>query len=164
MTFERLRFYIPFFVLIICFSSAGQGEAARKKIEAARIALITERLELTPEQAEKFWPIYREYGERRREIRREFDVSRRQFDPDRATDEENRRMLKMANQVKEQQLKLEREYSDRMMKFINARQINNLRKAESDFNEMLLKRLREERNNRRQQFNNNDSRLRNRKN
>ncbi len=30
---------------------------AREKVEAARIALITNRLGLSPGQAEKFWPI-----------------------------------------------------------------------------------------------------------
>jgi hypothetical protein len=40
--------------------SFGQDRDARQKIESARIALITERLGLTPEQAEKFWPIYNE--------------------------------------------------------------------------------------------------------
>src|SRR5690606_11850367 len=88
---------------------------ALEKIEAAKIALITERLELTPEQAEKFWPIYREYGKQRQEIRREFDDARKIFDPNKASEEENKKMLDMANQVKERQLKLERDYSERIL-------------------------------------------------
>ena len=46
---------------------------AKAKLEAARIALITERLGLTPEQAQEFWPVYNEYGEQRRQIQNQFE-------------------------------------------------------------------------------------------
>ena len=137
---------------------------AMEKIEAARIALISERLELTPEQAEKFWPIYREFGKQRQEIRREFDQARRTFDPNKASEEENKKMLDMANSVKEQQLRLEREYSDRILKVITTRQLNNLRKAENDFKDMLIRRIRAEQMKREQLRERNDGRLNDRRN
>ncbi|MEM7298359.1 MAG: hypothetical protein AAF391_08855, partial [Bacteroidota bacterium] len=133
-------------------------------IEAARIALITERLELTPAQAEKFWPIYREFSKQRQAIRKDFDVARRNFDPNKASEEENKKMLDMAHLVKERQLKLEREYSDRMLKIINTRQLNSLRKAEGDFKEMVLRRIRAEQMKRQQQRRRNDGRLNDRRN
>lgn len=149
--------------LCACFSVFGQSPETLKKIEAAKIALITERLELSPAQAEKFWPIYREYGQRRKEIRKDFDQARRTFDPNKASEEENKKMLDMANQVKDRQLKLEREYADRMSKVITSRQINNLRKAENDFKEMLIRRVRAQQLQRQKQKRNND-RLNNRRN
>lgn len=145
-------------LIAFCFSLevVAQNPEAMKKIQAAKIALITERLELTPEQAEKFWPIYREFGKKRQEIRKDFDQARRTFDPNKASEEENKKMLEMANQVKERQLKLEREYSQRILKVITSRQLNNLRKAESDFKDMLIKRLRAEQMKRQKQKRNND--------
>ena len=125
--------------------------------------MITERLELTPAQAEKFWPIYHEFGKQRQEIRRDFDQARRNFDPNKASEEENKKMLEMANQVKERQLKLEREYSERILKVISTRQLNNLRKAENDFKEMLLRRIRAEQM-KRQKQRRNDGRLNDRRN
>lgn len=145
------------------FLTKSQSPEAKRKIEAARIALITERLELTPEQAEKFWPVYREYGLKKREIRQDFDKQRKTFDPNKASEEENQKMLEMATQVKERQLNLEREYSERILKVINTRQLNNLRKAENDFKEMLLKRIRAEQM-KRQQQNKNNKRLNDRRN
>ena len=151
--------------LFWAFGTMAQGPSpeALKKIEAAKIALITERLELTPAQAEKFWPIYREFGKQRKEIRRDFDQARKNFDPNKASEEENKKMLDMANQVKERQLKLERTYSDRILKVISTRQLNNLRKAENDFKEMLLRRIRAEQM-KRQNQRRNDGRLNNRRN
>ena len=53
-----------------------QDQKVRDKIEAARIAYITDQLQLTPAEAEKFWPIYREFADKRREIRRELRDAR----------------------------------------------------------------------------------------
>ena len=151
-------------LMMISSIAFSQNEEALKKIKAAKIALITERLELSPEQAEKFWPIYREFGAKRKDIRKEFEVARKNFDPNKASEEENKKMLELANTVKEQQLRLEQEYSQRILKVITSRQLNNLRKAESDFKEILLKRIRAEQMKRRQQRQRNDDRLDNRRN
>ncbi len=154
---------LTFIGLLAGLGALAQSPEAMQKIEAAKIALITERLELTPQQAEKFWPIYREFGKQRQDIRRDFDQARRTFDPNKASEEENKKMLEMANQVKERQLKLEREYSDRILKVITTRQLNNLRKAENDFKEMLLRRIRAEQM-KRQKQQRNDGRLNDRRN
>lgn len=157
---KRFLFIVTMAAVLGGFS---QSPEALEKIEAAKIALITERLELTPAQAEKFWPIYHEFGKQRQEIRRDFDQARRNFDPNKASEEENKKMLEMANQVKERQLKLEREYSERILKVISTRQLNNLRKAENDFKEMLLRRIRAEQM-KRQKQRRNDGRLNDRRN
>lgn len=145
-------------LLTLCFSFGALAQSAEtlQKIEAARIALITERLGLSPQQAEKFWPIYREFGMQRKEIRKDFDLARRTFDPNKASEQENKKMLDMANQVKERQLKLERDYSERILKVITVRQLNSLRKAENDFKQMLLRRVRAEQMKRQKQRQNND--------
>jgi len=157
-------------LIIACLVMAATSWAqqpspeALEKIEAAKIALITERLDLTLEQAEKFWPIYREYGTKQKEIRVDFNKARRNFDPNKASEEENKMMLEMANKVKDNQLKLEREYSDRILNVITSRQLNNLRKAENDFKEMLLKRIRAQQMKREQQRRDNGGRLNDRRN
>lgn len=149
---------------VASFGQEGPSTEAMKKIEAARVALISERLDLTPEQAEKFWPIYREFGNKRKEISRDFKRERRSFDPNQASEDENKRMLEMATKVKEQQLNLEKEYSKRILNVITTRQLNNLRKAENDFKEMLLKRIRAEQMKRQQMRQRNNDRLKERRN
>lgn len=37
------------------------SQKARNRMESMRIGIITSRLNLTPEEAEKFWPVYNEY-------------------------------------------------------------------------------------------------------
>ncbi|MEM9325534.1 MAG: hypothetical protein AAGA85_07755 [Bacteroidota bacterium] len=136
---------IRIFGIVICLLVSGMAMAQtiNEKIESRKIALITQKLELTPEQAERFWPIYREWSTKRLEIAKEFRQARQNFDPKAATEEETRRMLDMGLKVREQRLNLERDYSDRMRKVISDRQLLNLRRAEEDFKQMLLQRMQE---------------------
>lgn len=144
----------------------GQERNPREQIEAAKIALITERLALTPEQAQKFWPIYNEYSQKQELIRREFNQAKGRHDMKTATEEENKRLLALGMKVKEQTLELDRVYSDRLLQVIDNRQMLSLRKAEADFKVMILNRLRDQQQKRemirdRQQGNQEQQRRRN---
>ena len=144
------------FMLSLATVAQAQNDEARQKIESAKIALISERLGLTPEDAQKFWPIYNEYSQKRRENHKEFAQARRKFNPETATEKETQDMLKLGREVKERQLKLEGEYSERMLKVIDSKQLMSLQNAERDFKRMLLDRL----DQRRQQQQNSNEQLR----
>ncbi len=126
------------------------AQTPQEKIEAAKIALITERLNLTPDQAQKFWPIYNEFAKRQQEVRQSFAQARRNHDPKTASEEENKRILEMGMKAKEQTLQLEKQYSERFLEVINNRQLLSLRKAEEDFTQMIIKRLRDQQQKREQ--------------
>ena len=135
-------------VLILFIFSLGtfaQNREAMKKIESARIALITERLGLTPEQAEKFWPVYRQYNLERREIRQEFREARQGLDIKNLTEEQSQMLVQKSLEMKQRELNLEKEYSGRLTKVISTQQLYRLRNAEKDFQQMLLKRIQDQR-------------------
>lgn len=50
------------------FSRAGAQNQGREKLDAYRIAFFTKRLNLTPQEAEKFWPVYNEFQNKRNSI------------------------------------------------------------------------------------------------
>ncbi|MDZ7604035.1 MAG: hypothetical protein U5K79_00270 [Cyclobacteriaceae bacterium] len=135
-------------VLIITVAWLGafaQNKEAMDKIESARIALITERLGLTPDQAEKFWPLYREYNQQRRLLREEFRNARQSVDRDALTEEQSKELMKKALEMKQRELNLENEYSQKMTQYISAQQMLQLRGAEHDFQQMVLKRIQNQR-------------------
>lgn len=147
-------------VLLLVFTGTflmAQSKEALEKIESARIALITERLELTPEQAEKFWPLYREYSEKRKELRQEFVEARQSVDRKDMTEEESKMLLNKGLELKERQLSIDRTYADRLTRVISTQQLLQLRKAEDDFRRMLLERL-ERRRDQRDRINNRQER------
>lgn len=137
---KKLIFTI--YILLVPFAVAmGQDGDAFDKIESARIALITNRLGLSPEQAEKFWPVYREYSMQREDLRREFMQARQQVDRQQLSEEESKRLLQLGMQIKEREVVLDRNFNERLANVISNRQLLELRKAEQDFRRMLLERL-----------------------
>eukprot|EP00746_Dinoflagellata_sp_MGD_P006960 gnl/MRDRNA2_/MRDRNA2_113743_c0_seq1.p1 gnl/MRDRNA2_/MRDRNA2_113743_c0~~gnl/MRDRNA2_/MRDRNA2_113743_c0_seq1.p1 ORF type:complete len:169 (+),score=20.06 gnl/MRDRNA2_/MRDRNA2_113743_c0_seq1:154-660(+) len=129
-------------LLVLCSMVVfGQSGDARKKLNAAKIGLITERLGLTPDQAEKFWPLYQEFGQKRKAIQSDFAEIRKNYDRNTATEEETRQLIQQGQEIKQQKLNLEKEYSNKMLNVIDTRQLMSLKQAEGDFKQMLLKKL-----------------------
>ena len=108
----------------------------REKVQATRIAFITERLGLTPEQAEKFWPIYNEFTQKRVRMRQDFRDRQRKIDPNKPEQQEE--LIRYGLQLKQTEVDLERDYSGRIMKTISAQQLLNLRRAEQDFRQLII--------------------------
>lgn len=153
--------------IIMIHSSWAQDAKGREKIEAAKIGLISERLGLTPDEAERFWPIYNEYSQKRRANQQQFQQARRNFKQEVATDQETRDMLALGRKTKERQLNLEQEYSDRLLNVISTRQLMSLNEAEQDFRNMLLRRLdqrRQQQESKEQYRRENNERMRNKRN
>ena len=123
----------------------AQTPQAKEKIESARIGFITERLGLSPDQAERFWPLYHEYRLRNQEATKKYRQLRQGIDPKVATDAESRRMVELDLEMKQNRLDLEKEYSKKMMSVITTQQVASLRKAEQDFRGILLRRLQQAR-------------------
>ncbi len=132
------------FIMAVTAGAFAQSKEAMRKIESARIALITERLNLTPEQAEKFWPVYREFSQKRMTLRKELRDTRQNADRAGMTEEESRKLMSKALDIKQRELNLEKEYTKRFQKVISVQQILQLRNAEKDFQQMLLRRLQHE--------------------
>jgi hypothetical protein len=118
---------------------------AREKIEAARIGMITNKLGLSPDQAEKFWPIYHEFSTKRSAMRQEFKLEQQKIKPD-AKPEDQQRLVDMGLNLKQKELDLEKNYSGRLLKVITAEQMLNLRTAERDFQRMIINQLQQRRN------------------
>jgi len=129
--------------MLLFFSFALQAQ--NDKIESARIAYITQQLDLSPEKAEKFWPIYNEFSRERRALHQEYFQARKEYQEGELTESESEKLLQLGMKLKERELQLERKYSERIASVISNRQLIVLRKVENDFKRMLLERLKERR-------------------
>lgn len=108
----------------------------KAKIEAAKIALITNRLDLTPDQARRFWPMYNEFVKKRSALRSEMKTKVREL-----SDEQR---VNLALEVKQRELDMEKNYSQKMLDVISAKQVVALRRAEGEFREMLIRRIQQQ--------------------
>lgn len=119
---------------------------AGERIRAQRVAFITERLKLTPEESQKFWPIYNEFETAQKKIRQQYKLK-----PDFATmtDAEAEKMVSSTLEMEQQQLNLKKEYVQKMKRVIPIRKIAMLNGVEREFKKELLERLKEMRQQRR---------------
>ena len=136
--------FLSFFLTFTAFAQeheeelATQDAKAREKITSIKIAFITERLELTPEQAEKFWPVYREFSTKREELRLQMKDKRKNPDPNKTIDQNDKEELELRLKVRQQELDLEKEYSGKLLNVVPAQKVMSLRKAEDDFRKLLM--------------------------
>jgi hypothetical protein len=118
---------------------------ARAGIEAARIGLITNKLGLTPEQAEKFWPIYHEFTEKRQQMRKEYKAEQGRTGTMGLSQEQQQKLVDLGLQLKQREVDLEKSYSGRILKVISADQMLKLPVAEREFQRMLVQQLQQRR-------------------
>ncbi|HEX9958704.1 MAG TPA: hypothetical protein VGA96_15665 [Fibrella sp.] len=110
-----------------------------QKIESQKIGYITNRLNLTTEQAPQFWAIYNEYNGKKKDLNRRI----RQLigGQPRQNDSDVLNKLKEVNSSKQRLGDLDDEYMPRFLKVISPTQLQELYKTERDFNRMLLEKL-----------------------
>ena len=139
---------------------------AQEKIKAARITFITERLGLTPAEAERFWPIYREFSMKREELRLQFDQARKTADPVKPQEQHEKELIELGLQLKQRELDLEKEYSGRILNVLPAQKLMALKTAEDDFRRLLIQQIqqRQIQEQRKEQQERNEQRLRQRNN
>ncbi len=141
-----MKHILPVLLILVLWSTAFAQEQsvhardpeAREKIRAAHAAYITERMELTSAESEKFWPLYREYNEKRRNIR--FEIRNLQ-----QTEGKEEQTLETELRLKQKELDLEKEYNEKMQKVVSAEKLVKLRQAEADFRKLLLRKVQERR-------------------
>ena len=128
----------------------GKGQGPNhERIKALKTAHITERLDLTSEEAEKFWPVYNQFDKKLMELREkersEIMSKLRNGGVDTLTDEEANvvidRMLVMKTTEMDYRIELVKNLRD----VLPPKKIIKLQRAEDSFKRMLLERLKEHR-------------------
>lgn len=116
------KYLLILFMMLGSFSLAKAqdgDEASAEKIQALKTAFITQKLQLTPDEAQKFWPIYNQYENEIRGVNKNADVI-----------------------IRDQKLlDIRKKYLDSFQKVIGPQRVNKLFNAERDFRSVLIQRL-----------------------
>jgi hypothetical protein len=141
---KTLRIYtLLFALLLLAFSGQAQGKRNGKhgeKIDAARAAYLTDKMNLTQEQAQKFWPLYNEYDAKRQELRHKGKPFKGK-DLETLTDAQLKEQLNLMFATRQKELNLDKDYADKFQKVISVRQLAAMYKGEREFMKVLLKKL-----------------------
>jgi tRNA U34 5-carboxymethylaminomethyl modifying GTPase MnmE/TrmE len=118
---KKILLFILFFINISYFCFAQQDERVRKA-EAIQIAYLTKELGLTPEEAQKFWPVFNNY---RDEIKR-------------AKTQNNTGVVELEEQI----VNIRKKYKAEFKKVLpDDKRVNKVFKAERDLVTMFQKEL-----------------------
>lgn len=127
--------------LVVHVAGAQDDANGRQKIEAAKIGMITNRLNLTTDQAPQFWAIYNEYNGKKQELNRRVRQLNNQPSGSNLNNDQLVNGLREVNATKQKIADLNDEYLSRFLKVISPAQLAELYKTEQEFNKMLLQQL-----------------------
>ena len=141
-TFRLLSLAALLLTLTPAAHTQGGGRRGPRlaQLENAKIAFITNRVALTQDQAQKFWPLYNEFSDRRRELNRNGRLLRRDM-TEGMSDQQIRENFNQSFALRQQELNLEKEYFEKFQKVISLKQVAQLFVAERDFTREVIKRV-----------------------
>lgn len=120
-------------------------EEKEAKIKAHKIAFITEKLNLSPNEAQDFWPVFNEYDQKNGEIKKSMkEIKKKLRKMDSMTDEDIATAMNDMLDLQKQEVTLREEYHAKFLKVIGVRKTALLYKAEREFKKVLLGKLRGE--------------------
>jgi Spy/CpxP family protein refolding chaperone len=140
--------------LLIAFISlnviAQDGPIIRKKkeqIKALKVAFITNELELTSDEATKFWPLFNAFEEKQQEIKKQKlkgylkRVDNDSFDN--LSEKDATTMLSQMESTEDELYQLKKKFVASLKGVISPIKILKLKKAEENFNRKLLQQYRD---------------------
>lgn len=126
------------FMVISSNAFAQRPSIDPEKLQAARIAFITTRIDLKPEQAEKFWPIYNQYNDGREKTMRQLSELGRGMES--ISEEEAKTRIQKRFQYQAELLEKEKSFVNDVSKVLSSKQILMLNNIARDFNRQLYQR------------------------
>lgn len=121
-------------LIFVCASAAGFAQdelPSQEKITALRVAFISKELELTPAEAEKFWPVYNEYSKELKGLKLA------------AKSEEDVDIIENEEKV----INLRKGYKERFTTVLGQQRVNRLFGVDKRFRQLLIKAYRKQQRN-----------------
>lgn len=145
---------ITVLLLFLSITTFAQGGKLREKfqqkrdqVKAMKIAFITSELNLTPDEAAKFWPLFNEFEEKQKAIRQDKikNYIDRSQGSDKLTEKEAQNLLNQMETAEEELHQLRKKFVANLKGVLPATKILKLKKAEEEFSKKLLQQYRDKR-------------------
>ena len=135
-------------LLLVGVSTFAQGKLTdekRKEFEAQKVAFFTQQLDLSPDEAAVFWPLYNEMQKKMRTLEEGLRKQRGEMCVKKGVKQEEykKAIEKMLATEKEMQV-IKEAYYQKMLTKIPASKIRRLDEAEHKFHSQLCDKLRRE--------------------
>jgi hypothetical protein len=148
MKMKMTKFLVAF-ILLLGVTAFGQDKHKEKweQIKALKVSFLTTELSLTPEESEKFWPVYNVYEEKQWQIRhnkmRPIFKKIDEAGIDKMTEKDAAGYLDKLQECEEELLTLRNKLITDLKPVIGSVRTLKLKKAEDDFNKKLLEKYKD---------------------
>ena len=132
-------------ILITTTVCYGQRRPDWEKIKSLKIAFITERLDLSSNEAQAFWPVYNAHEEKLNEFRKteRSEIRGKLNDFGSISDAEADSLLDKYIALEEEKSKEQQAFLRKIKKIISAKKTLLLMKTEEDFKKRLIQQYRQ---------------------
>ena len=132
------------FACIGSYASAQNFNERRNEIESYKIAYLTQKMELSPEEAKVFWPIYKNWQNEQLVLRKERSqkmISYRKLDEiENLSDSEVQTLITNEFNIKQKALNLEKKYYNLLKSNLPIKTVGKFYRAQETFKKELLNR------------------------
>ncbi|MBC7382222.1 MAG: hypothetical protein H7296_04410 [Bacteroidia bacterium] len=141
---KQLLSWLMAFTIIINVASAQRGRG-KENIEAMKVGYITRKLDLSAEEAQKFWPVYNNYTDELEKQRKNFrgKMMEEMSSMDDMSDAQADKTLNEMIAFRLAEVEVTKKYIAEFKKVIPVKKVVMLYKAEQEFKRDLLMKLKE---------------------
>lgn len=120
-----------------------QREERNDNIESMKIAFLTKKLDLTPEEAQQFWPVYNQYQAKLQEIRqkRRMENKEAKHNFDEMSDKDVEQVVDNEILFRQKELDIQKEYHSKFKAVLPIKKVAKFYQAEEQFKRVLLDKL-----------------------
>jgi hypothetical protein len=141
-----LLLLLSFFLVLPATAQRSATRQDVQRVQAAKIGYLTKRMNLSDEQAQRFWPVYHRYEEELRAARRKaFARLHDKRNPPVQSEADALRTIESRLDAQEDRLEVQRKYKSEFLRVLSAEQLLALYDAEREFNRLVLQRVRQQR-------------------
>jgi hypothetical protein len=127
------------FVAFLLTTNLSAQRQLQDKVESFKIGFLTEKMELTPEESEKFWPLYKEF---KKKIKANSSTIKAHAIVDLMDEDDSVRYLDKLVSQKKSEYEITRDYMLKMREVLPAKKVALFVSAEREFNMRIIKQAR----------------------
>lgn len=134
---------ITIFILFYAISFSYAQHDKKERIQALKVAFITNKLELSSGEAEKFWPIYNKYEAKIMQLRIQKMKAKKDSRNGSPSKEELIRQLESDENLEIEIIQLRKKMKEELIPIIGVDKVVKLQNLEIEFKKKLLEKLKE---------------------
>ncbi len=150
MKLIKLLSVFLFVLSITAFAQPGgrfkeKMQQKKDQLKSMKIAFITTELNLSPEEATKFWPLFNTFEDKQRELKQEKikNYLDRIDNSDKLSEKEATTLLNQMENTEEELYQLKKKFVSSLKGVLPTVKILKLKKAEEEFSKKLLQQYRD---------------------